>query len=237
MEPERTLIVNADDFGLTSGVTRGVIEAHERGIVTSASLMVRRAAAEEAAAYARAHPHLAVGLHLDLGESTYDEGTWRLIGRVVALDDENAIAAEVAAQLRTFKALVGRGPTHIDSHQHMHHTHPVARPAVRRALHDCSLPLRHYSTARYCGEFHGRTGTNEPLPQGITSDRLIQILEALPEGITELACHPGYADGLDSPYREERERELRVLTDPRVKAAVDSAGIALRSFSSLAVVD
>lgn len=48
-----TMIVNADDFGLSPGVNRGIIQAHEHGIVTSASLMVRRAAAYQAAQYAR----------------------------------------------------------------------------------------------------------------------------------------------------------------------------------------
>ena len=55
MRPWRYLIVNADDFGLSPGVNRGVVQAHERGIVTSASLMVRQPAAGAAAACARAH--------------------------------------------------------------------------------------------------------------------------------------------------------------------------------------
>ena len=54
--PARHLIVNADDYGLTSGINRGIAEAHENGILTSASLMVRYPAAAEAAAYAKAHP-------------------------------------------------------------------------------------------------------------------------------------------------------------------------------------
>jgi predicted glycoside hydrolase/deacetylase ChbG (UPF0249 family) len=65
---ERTLIVNADDFGLTSGVNAGIARAHEEGILTSASLMVRWPAAAEAAAYAARTPGLSVGLHVDLGE-------------------------------------------------------------------------------------------------------------------------------------------------------------------------
>ena len=68
---KRFLIVNADDFGLSAGVNQGIIEAHERGVVTSASLMVRWPAAVAAAAYARSHPQLAVGLHVDLGEWAY----------------------------------------------------------------------------------------------------------------------------------------------------------------------
>ena len=54
------LIVNADDFGCSRGVNRGIIEAHEHGIVTSASLMVNRPAASEAAEYGREHPELGV---------------------------------------------------------------------------------------------------------------------------------------------------------------------------------
>ena len=62
----RYLIVNADDFGQSTGINKGVIQAHEEGIVTSASLMVRWPAAPEAAAYARNRPGLSVGLHVDL---------------------------------------------------------------------------------------------------------------------------------------------------------------------------
>ncbi|PYS69828.1 MAG: hypothetical protein DMF73_14065 [Acidobacteria bacterium] len=60
MIAQRYLIVNADDFGQSPGINRGVIEAHENGIVTSASLMVRWPAAAEAAQYARGHPDLSV---------------------------------------------------------------------------------------------------------------------------------------------------------------------------------
>ena len=60
MRPRAYLVVNADDLGYSRGINRGVFEAHERGIVTSASLMVRRPAAEEAATESRSHPELGV---------------------------------------------------------------------------------------------------------------------------------------------------------------------------------
>ena len=75
----RALIVNADDFGQSPGVNRGVIRAHERGIVTSVSLMVRWPASTEAAAYGRAHPALSVGLHVDLGEWVCRKGSWQAL--------------------------------------------------------------------------------------------------------------------------------------------------------------
>src|SRR5437016_13239436 len=83
----RVLVVNADEFGRSRGVNEGVAEAHERGIVTSASLMVRRPHAGDAAAYARAKPALSVGLHVDLGEWTYREGEgWAAVYEVEPRD-------------------------------------------------------------------------------------------------------------------------------------------------------
>src|SRR5438046_10117756 len=95
---ERTLIVNADDFGQSPGINRGIIAAHERGIVTSASLMVRWPAAVAAAAYARAHPRLSVGLHVDLGEAIYRAGEWIALYELVDRHDARAVDAEVRAQ-------------------------------------------------------------------------------------------------------------------------------------------
>ena len=99
MAGEKYLIVNADDFGQSPGVNRGIIQAHERGIVTSASLMTRWLAAGEASLYAKEHPELSIGLHLDLGEWTYHEGNWLPFYTVVPLDDIEAVTKEIADQL------------------------------------------------------------------------------------------------------------------------------------------
>src|SRR6059058_86350 len=105
MTTQRHLIVNADDFGQSHGVNCGIIEAYEKGIVTSASLMVRRPAAEEAATYGREHPELSIGLHLDLCEWIYRDETWSPLYEVVPIDDAFAIAEEVNRQLMTFRRL------------------------------------------------------------------------------------------------------------------------------------
>src|SRR5689334_12175655 len=116
----RRLIVNADDFGLSEGVNRGILRAHDRGIVTSASLMVRQPSAGAAAEEARRRPGLSLGLHLDVGEWEYRDGNWVAVYEVVGGDDATALAGEVGRQLDAFMRLVGRPPTHIDSHQHAH---------------------------------------------------------------------------------------------------------------------
>src|SRR5215218_4254874 len=105
MTAKRRLIVNADDFGLSPGVNRGIIRAHEQGIVTSASLMVRPAAAAEAAAYGRGHPRFGLGLHLDLYEWDCRDGQWAY--QVVPRDDARAVAGELRRQFDAFRALVG----------------------------------------------------------------------------------------------------------------------------------
>src|SRR4029077_14366863 len=118
----RRLIINADDFGLTSGVNRGVVEAHKHGVVTSATLMANGQAFEQAIALAHAQPRLGVGCHIvlvdgaPLLEQTADprllyqrciagwphfrEGISRFGVRALLRQlDENEIEAEATAQI------------------------------------------------------------------------------------------------------------------------------------------
>src|SRR5262249_29615980 len=104
----RRLIVNADDFGQSAGVTRGILEAHDRGIVTSTSLMVRWPAAAEAAAAAKSRPRLSVGLHVDLGEWALHDVEWVPVYEVVPMGDSAAVAVEIDRQLDEFRRLTGR---------------------------------------------------------------------------------------------------------------------------------
>ena len=164
----RAVIVNADDFGQSAGINRGIVEAHERGIVTSASLMVRWPAASAAAAYARAQPRLSVGLHVDLGESIYRAGEWIALYERVDRQDARAVEAEIRAQLALCRELLRRDPTHLDSHQHVHTEEP-ARSILDGIARELDVPLRHRSARlRHDGRFYGQTRTGEPLTAGIT---------------------------------------------------------------------
>jgi len=215
----RFLIVNADDFGQSGGVNRGIVEAHERGIVTSTSLMVLGPAAAAAAAYARSRPALGVGLHFDLAEWAYRDGAWVCLYEVVPPGDPAAVAAEADRQLTAFRDLVGRDPTHLDSHQHVHRDEP-ARRVLSALARELGVPLRHFGPVRYCGDFYGQTAKGQPYPEGITADALVRAIAGLPGGATELCCHPGYGDDLNSMYRGERAAEVAALCDPHVRAAV-----------------
>ena len=229
----RVLIVNADDFGLSRGVNAGVIAAHERGIVTSASLMTRWPAATEAASYVRAGARLDLGLHVDLGEWVQEDGEWKPLYEVASLDDGPAVREEVARQLATFRALTGAEPTHLDSHQHVHRNEPV-RSLLLELARRLGVPLRdHGEAVRHCGRFYGRDERGRPAPHGITVGRLLALLRELPEGVTELGCHPGRGRDHGSPYAAEREREVETLCDPAVRAALAREGIELASFADI----
>jgi predicted glycoside hydrolase/deacetylase ChbG (UPF0249 family) len=227
----RWLIVNADDFGLSQGVNAGIAAAHERGIVTSASLMVRGPAAREAAEYATTHRRLSVGLHVDLGEWHCADGEWRELYRVVPLDDADAVHAEVRRQFDAFRDLVGGDPTHIDSHQHVHRGDPIRGAALEIAA-ELEVPLRDFSPQiRYCGGFYGQAARGEPWPEGISRHELLRLLTAMPPGVSELSCHPGLDDDLPTMYCRERRREVDTLCDAGIAEAIRRLDIRLISFA------
>jgi len=230
MSPPRRLIVNADDFGLSAGVNRGVAQAHEHGILTSASLMVRAGHAPEAAAYAKAHAELSVGLHIDLYEWHYTGEHWVAAYEHVPAGDATAVAAEVAAQCERFCTLMGQEPTHLDAHQHAHREEP-AKVIVLEFGGRFGIPVRSFTPGlRYEGGFYGQSGKGEPWPEGIAVETLCDLLRALPDGASELGCHPAIDDESGSTYSAERTVETATLCDPRVRAVLDEEGIALRSY-------
>jgi predicted glycoside hydrolase/deacetylase ChbG (UPF0249 family) len=233
MSAKRYLIVNADDFGHSAAVNRGIIRAHEHGVVTSASLMVRWPAALEAAEYAKKHPGLSLGLHLDFGEWAYQDEAWAPVYKVVPVDNMVAVRDEVSRQFAAFRILVGRDPSHIDSHQHAHLREP-ARSVVLAAARELKAPVRDCSPeVSYCGRFYGQTAEGSPYPQGITSDALVETLSQLRSGVTELACHPGEGQVPNTTYARERAAEVQALCNPKVRSALVEMGIELCGFAEL----
>jgi predicted glycoside hydrolase/deacetylase ChbG (UPF0249 family) len=236
----RWLIVNADDFGLSAGVNAGIVQAHVHGIVGSTSLMVCTEGTEEAVALARAHAGLALGLHLDLWDSVRvggpDGDEWT---RLYARCDETpqAIEAEFARQLPRFRALVGRDPDHLDTHQHVHAKEP-AGAAARAMAAALGVPLRGHSRAAYLGGFYGQDGQCASWPQGVSVENLLALIDTLPEGATELGCHPGFVPADDTlggtMYRVERNAEVATLCDPRVRARVARGDVVPTTFAQLA---
>jgi predicted glycoside hydrolase/deacetylase ChbG (UPF0249 family) len=245
----RSLVVNADDLGRTAGINDGIFEAHRRGIVSSATLMVGFAAAAAASRALLDHPALGVGLHVTLTGAAPTLAPGRVPSLVDArgrfparpegiVDPDPAeLSAEIRNQLDLFRDLVGRPPTHLDSHHHSHR-HPrvlealiaVARehrlpvrassPAVARRLAEAGVP----TTAAFVERFFGDQAR---------LDVLLDILAGLGPGSTELMCHPARVDDelrSGSSYAEPRARELAVLTSRAARDAVRRDGLRLARF-------
>jgi chitin disaccharide deacetylase len=222
----RLLIVNADDFGACEGVNRGIVECHRDGIVTSTSLMVTGAAAEEAAQLARENEALSIGLHWDvIGEDERD----------FDLGDERAVRAEFAAQLERFYSLMDRGPTHVDSHRHMH-TREEVRPYFAELVAPLRVPLRGDGRVFFIGGFYAQWEWGVTELRHVSVQALEGILrDEVGDGWTEVSCHPGYiTPGYRTTYRHEREAEISTICDSRIKETISQLSIGLHSYATYA---
>jgi len=144
----RRLIVNADDFGLTAGVNRAILEGNRNGVISSATLMANAQATDAAIEQAKAQPALKIGCHLvlidgiplatDLPSLTYGSPRFRsslkefalaAVRKQIAPDE---IQREAEAQIRKIQSR-GVKVTHLDSHKHTHMFPHVLRPVLRAA--------------------------------------------------------------------------------------------------------
>ena len=284
---KRRLIVSGDDFVAAPEVNAGIVRAHTQGILTGTSLMVTGDAATEAVAGARAHPRLAVGLHLVLAQGrpaapaaeipalVTRTGTFRRAPVLSGLRYAWAwctrvgraqLHREIEAQLAAFAA-TGLTLSHVDGHMNMH-LHPMVLPilielapryrirAVRVLREDLRDALRHdrRHLVRKAGEAAAfavlaRRATPRLAAAGIlTADRvygmhqtghvdeayLLALIAALPPGLSEVYCHPsqGRSPAM-APYQTgyDHAGELAALTSPRVRAAIDAAGVELVSYA------
>ncbi len=231
----RRLIVNADDFGQSNGINKGIIQAHEKGIVTSTSLMVRYPAAIEAAEYAKSNTTLGVGLHLDFGEWVCKQDNWEMSYSVVDLENTDAVKNEIDEQIDRFLELMGRKPTHIDSHQHAHLTASIL-PLVEDVARILNVTLRRRSAkVHYCGDFYGQSTIGEPHHDIISVDGLCSILSTLPadKSIIELGCHPALDNDIETMYKIEREKEVETLCNHALKTKLSDRGFELYSFEGI----
>jgi chitin disaccharide deacetylase len=220
------LIVNADDFGASSGINRGILEAHQRGILTSTSLMVNMPAALEAIELSRPFANLGIGLHVNFTNENE--------GPVVDITDTDACRLELAHQFDRFVALTGRLPTHVDSHHHVHRRKNLL-PLFLDLAARYRLPLREHSRVKYFKRFYGQWDDSTH-PEWIAAENLVRLLEAgLSNHFTELGCHPGYVDPeFHSVYNFEREAELQTLCDPMVREWLTASNVILINFGDAA---
>ncbi len=229
----KKLIVNADDFGQSEGINKGIIQAFEQGILSSTSLMVRYPAAAEAVAYAKNNQSLGIGLHVDLGEWTYNNGDWAPLYEVVSLNSRDDVEKEVTRQLEVFLLMMNKKPTHIDSHQHVHLRENINDIFIDIAQ-SLDVTLRRCSKiVRYCGDFYGQNVDGSPYHEAISVEALKKIINTLPVGYTEMACHPGMDDEIQTMYKDERKLEVKSLCDKKITEFVEESNVELCSFENI----
>ena len=290
----KNLIVNADDFGWTEGVNRGIVEAFRNGIVTSTSLLANGEAFREAVAAAKSAPGLAVGVHLNLSdgpptaepakvasllnrEGEFAGGPESLLlkrarGGLVLKEVET----EWDAQIRKIRD-AGISPTHLDGHKHVHMLPGLFEVALKLAKRHGvgAIRVSHEASTLRSALASGETqNSGTVMKQGVqarglkliardareqaaragvstadyfcgiaqtgelTREGVERLLKSLPEGTTELMCHPGHADEALQKSRtrlqDSRQVELRILTDTGIRNLVASLGIRLIDYGFVA---
>jgi len=278
----KQLIVNADDYGKTEGVTQGIIQAHREGIVTSTTVMMNMPKVEEALRLADDCPDLGMGVHLvftawrpilspaEIPSLVDADGYFHRQEAILSRPDRidiDELQAELRAQVESLRAL-GREPDHLDCH-HFIHIYPPFFAVYVELAGEYGLPVRlPFPPEEEWGEAAASVSVAQGLPvdllreivrqdiglvqakgilhpdrfvqsfsgETLTLETLLGILEGLPEGISELITHPGFADEellARSTYAKERERELELLCHPRAKERIGELGIELVNFGVL----
>ena len=219
------LVVNADDLGASRGINEGIALCHRQGVVTSASLMVTGRAATEAALLSRDLPGLSVGLHWDV---------WGEDEREFDLCDRAAVREEFQRQLDRFCALMGRLPTHVDSHRHAHRRAGLL-PLFQEMVEPLGVPLRGDGRVNFIGGFYAQWEWGVTDLGKVSVAFFCRLLEEeLRPGWNEISCHPGLPwPDFRTVYGDERAREVSTLTDPRLVRTVSALGIRLTSYAAL----
>lgn len=234
------LIINADDFGLSKGVNRGIIDSFTQGIVTSTTLMANSNAFEDAVSLVIKHPDLGVGVHcvLDAGKPISDpsiiqtlvkeDGTFKRFNDEMLFGiNQDELKLELSAQID--KVLnTGIKISHLDSHHHLH-MHPAVFETFIKIAQKYNVPIRvsnlddlpkHQQLLNEI-QVDYVVSTFEFYQENLEPSFFLNLDERNPQlDILEVMTHPAYVDDelLElSSYNSPRAIELDVLTDPITK--------------------
>jgi len=249
------LIVNADDFNLTPGVSAGILEAHDRGIVTSTTVFVNFPFHRDILKEIRRRKTLGVGLHLNitLGKPLLpsscvsglaDEGGFFRKPEDFSSVSRVELLLEYERQIGRFKEVFGKRPSHLDTH-HQIHDDPAVFEVIRQLAFRYRLPVRLSRCFRK--EEKERFGayripfTDSLVPdldskRAWTVSSLARAIERMKEGVYELMCHPARCDAklrAISSFHFPREQELHALCSPEISELIAGRNIQRISFENL----
>ncbi len=230
------LIVNGDDFAYTKGVTLGILEAFQKGILRSTTALVNSEDFAWSINKAEECPGIGIGVHLNLtigkplteSSSLTDPETGEFYKSPKDLLTAKPILSEVYSELRTqidtFVQIAGKKPTHLDFHHLINEFDDGIKDVTFRLSREYDLKLRGHSTYKFVGDFTGNDASEE---------KLIGILEKHRGEDIEIMSHPGWCD-LDllkkSSYSFGRVNELQILCGESVKKYIDDNGIVIENY-------
>jgi len=261
MNELRQLIVNADDYGVTRKVSLGIREAHQKGIVTTTTaIMNAPPISRELELAQELCPKLEIGVHLVLtfGEPIRpaskvpslvgNDGRFHGFRDIPSLEiNLDQVYDEWRAQIEKFLE-TGIHLSHLDSHHHISYLGEDIFEVMLRLARMYSVPVRYPPESEYEGNYnplglldayevgHADRTITSFHKTGTTREHMIEILQNLMPGTSEIMCHPGYSDKeLEEmgSYSKIREQELAVLKDPTISSEVDENNIKLVTFSAL----
>jgi len=246
------IIFNADDFGYSKGANLGVIEAYQKGLVRSTTIMAGMSGFDHAVKLLKENLGLGIGVHLTLTTGKSVGGTYSTItddvgGFLPLIEIERRahageldmaeIEAEYEAQIEKVMD-EGIQPDHFDSHHHTHNLPGIVEVFLRLAkkydvgvrINDKNLLVGEFADIKttdvFEEGFHG---------DGATAENLKDIIAGC-NGSLEIMCHPAYVDNVlltYSSYNIVRCTELSILTSYEMMEFVHEGGYELCSFSEI----
>lgn len=253
------LIVNADDFGLSPEVSRGVIEAHLHGVVTDTTVLILSPFAEESIKDAKI-AGLPVGIHVDFVTAFHDGqhtkyagifGPDGLLTRELYEREFNhhvvhsftceeliSLRNEIRRQIEIYKGFADDKPSHLDYHFGLHFL-PEVMAIYLTVAEEYGIPFRwgsQYAGTNPCqistSVFCDEfSGSSESTPEDF-----IKLIDKNWDGVMEICCHPGYytPSGVHDSNNRNREYELKILTDPNINKEIEKRDIRLVNYHFVA---
>jgi Uncharacterized protein conserved in bacteria len=249
----KKIIINADDFGITKGVSLGILDSMEKGVVTETTAMANGWYIEEALNEAKKRGISNIGIHLTLSwgkpilpkeevSSIVDEnGNFYRRVENVKEPNFNEVEKELRAQINKLLSL-GLKPTHLDAHHHFFVVSKELTDIVIKLAKEMNIPLRcvYSKDYPYYIEKGVRTTNNTSIDfygDNTTEEFLIKLLENTAEDETlEVMCHPAYVDEdliKATSYNTNRAKEFEVLTSGSISEYIKNNGIKLIGFNEI----
>lgn len=246
----RRLIVNADDCNLTPGVTRAILECHDKGILSSTTFMINLPIERSTVRELLKRKSLGVGIHLNVTLKKAvakpasvrsllgADGNFRKVGEQTGKPPKAAdLSREYQAQIDLFKKVFSRKPTHLDTH-HQTHDHPLFFRVLNDLALKNKLPVRR-SRLSVIKPAQRPAKTTDYIFGNLTKEgywreaTLRAVITTLPQGVSEIMCHPGYNDRdlqAISSFTAGRPEELKLFRSAGIKDLLKNFSVRLAHF-------